>query len=196
MTTPGLTASAAYWEPRWAEGRRYRPLCDAELRLVRDHLGPWRARPALDIGSGDGALARYLDQELGYRTTGIDCSPSALAFAAAQDTGAAPGPTWRCWDITTGDQADLPDAAYGVVTCRLVYRWMDDKAAFVDRVRQLLAPGGVFWVVTEVAGRRATADPALLKLGITAGDEELLTAGWSTVRTTDLDVLRCYALRP
>ncbi|MFB6884177.1 SAM-dependent methyltransferase [Streptomyces noursei] len=84
MTTPGLTASAAYWEPLWAEGRRYRPLCEAELRLVRDHLGPGRARPALDIGSGDGALARYLHQELGYRTTGIDCSPSALAFAAAQ----------------------------------------------------------------------------------------------------------------
>ncbi|MFB6884176.1 class I SAM-dependent methyltransferase [Streptomyces noursei] len=98
--------------------------------------------------------------------------------------------------MTTGDPADLPDAAYGVVTCRLVYRWMDDKAAFVDRVRRLLAPGGMFWVVTEVAGRRATADTALLKLGITRGDEELLTVGWSTVRTTDLDVLRCYALRP
>lgn len=92
--------------------------------------------------------------------------------------------------------ADLPDAAYGVITCRLVHRWTDDKAAFVDRVRRLLAPGGMFWVVTEAAGRRTTADPALLGLGITAADEELLTAGWSTVRTADIDVPRSSALRP
>ncbi|MEV7130009.1 hypothetical protein [Streptomyces sp. NPDC093260] len=51
----------------------------------------------------DGNLARYLHHGLGYRTTGIDCSPGALASAAAWDTGGAPGPTWRCWGITTGD---------------------------------------------------------------------------------------------
>ncbi|MFB7916032.1 class I SAM-dependent methyltransferase [Streptomyces sp. NPDC056061] len=196
MTAAGSTTSAAHWEPLWAEGRRYRPLCEAELRLMNDHLGSGRSHPALDIGSGDGALVRHLHHGLGYRTTGIDCSPSALALAAAQDTGTAPGPAWRCWDITTGDPAVLPDAAYAVVTCRLVYRWMDDKAAFVDRVRRLLAPGGTFWVVTEIAGRRTTTDPALRRLGITAADAELLTAGWSTVRTADLDLLRCYSLRP
>jgi 2-polyprenyl-3-methyl-5-hydroxy-6-metoxy-1,4-benzoquinol methylase len=196
MTITGSTASAAYWEPLWAEGRKYRPLSETELGLMNDHLGLGRGRPALDIGSGDGTLARHLHHELGCRTTGIDCSPSALALAAAQNTGTTPGPGWRCWDITTGDPAALPDAAYSVVTCRLVYRWMDDKAAFVDRVRRLLAPGGTFWVVTEIAGRRTTSDPALQRLGITGPDAELLTAGWSIVRTADLDVLRCYALRP
>ncbi len=67
---------------------------------------------------------------------------------------------------------------------------------FIDRVRRLLAPGGTFWVVTEIAGRRTTSTASLRRLGITAADAELLTAGWSTVRTADLDVLRCYALRP
>lgn len=196
MTTTTSTANAGYWEPLWAQGRRYRQVDDAERRLMEGCLGPGRGRPALDIGSGDGALARHLQHALGYRTTGVDCSPSAVALAAAHDTGPGPGPAWRCWDITADDRTALPDPAFAVITCRLVYRWMDDKPAFLDRVRRLLAPGGRLWVVTEVAGRRTTTDPALLRLGITPAEAETLTAGWSIARTADLDVLRCYALRP
>ncbi|MEU6867675.1 class I SAM-dependent methyltransferase [Streptomyces sp. NPDC046876] len=194
MTTASSTA-ATYWEPLWSQGRRYRQLDDIENRLLDDRLGPGRGRPALDIGCGDGSLARHLAR-LGYCTTGIDCSPSAVALAAAQDTGSGHEPIWRCMDITTIDLSALPEPAYAVITCRLVYRWIGDKAAFLASVRQLLAPGGVFWVVTEIAGRRATNDPALHRLGITSAEAELLTSGWSVVRTSDLDVLRCYALRP
>ncbi|MFI0040148.1 hypothetical protein ACH4NS_32240 [Streptomyces mutabilis] len=38
-------------------------------------------------------------------------------------------------------------------------------------------------------------DP-LAHLGIGAAEAETLTADWSAVRVVDLDVLRCYALRP
>ncbi|MFF3432163.1 hypothetical protein [Streptomyces sp. NPDC002602] len=50
-------------------------------------------------------------------------------------------------------------------------------------------------MVTEISGRCAATDP-LRGLGITPAQAEILTAGWSTVQTADLDVLRCYALRP
>jgi 2-polyprenyl-3-methyl-5-hydroxy-6-metoxy-1,4-benzoquinol methylase len=193
MTTTS-TAAAAYWEPLWSEGRRYRQLDDTENRLLEDHLGPGCARPALDIGCGDGALARRLAQ-LDYRTTGIDCSPTAIALAAAQDPGPGIVPVWQCMDFTTDDLGTLPEPAYAAITCRLVYRWIDDKAVFLDRVRRLLAPGGTFWVVAEIAGRRLATDP-LQDLGITRAQAELLTAGWSAVHIADLDVLRCYALRP
>lgn len=194
MISTGSTASGAYGEPLWAEGRRYRQLCETEKLLMERHLGPGRGRPALDIGSGDGNLARHLHHEIGYRTTGADCSPSALALAAALDSG--PGPAWRYFDVTADDHNPLPDPAYALITCRLVYRWMDDKPAFLSRVRRLLVPGGTFWVVTEVTGRRTTTDPALLGLGINPAEAEILTAGWSVVRTADIDVLRCYALHP
>ncbi|MFD4688987.1 class I SAM-dependent methyltransferase [Streptomyces sp. NPDC058463] len=192
MTT---TATAAYWEPLWAGGHRYRQLDGPEALLMDEHLGPGCGRPALDIGCGDGALARHLHHELGYRTTGIDISPSAVALAAAQDAGPGSGPAWRCADVTSGDLTALPEPAYAVITCRLVFRWMDDKAAFLNRVRRLLAPGGTFWVVTEIAGSREDTDP-LHGLGISPAEVETLTSGWSAVRTADLDVLRCYALRP
>ncbi|MER6567851.1 class I SAM-dependent methyltransferase [Streptomyces sp. NPDC001093] len=191
-TTP---ATADHWEPLWSGGRRYREVTGTEAALLADHVGPGRGRPALDIGTGEGALARHLDQ-LGYRTTGIDFAPSAIA--AARNTPCpqhGDGPAWRVMDFATDDLHSLPDAAYAVVTCRLVYRWMDDKPAFLGRVRQILAPGGTFWVVTELAGRREAGDPRR-HLGISAAEAEILTAGWSVVRTADLDVLRCYALRP
>ncbi|MFE5561205.1 class I SAM-dependent methyltransferase [Streptomyces sp. NPDC056544] len=135
MTT-APTEAVTYWERLWSQGRRYRQLDDTENRLLEDRLGPGRERPALDIGCGDGSLARGLAR-LGYRTTGIDRSPSAVALAAAQNRGPGPEPVWRCMDITTDDLGVLPEPAYAVATCRLVYRWIDDKAAFLDRVRTL-----------------------------------------------------------
>ncbi|MDT0547479.1 MULTISPECIES: methyltransferase domain-containing protein [Streptomyces] len=191
------TAPATYWERLWHDGRRYRKVTGAETTLLARHLGPGRGRPALDIGSGDGALARHLHHQLGYRTTGVDCAPTAVALAAAEDVEDVEdesGPAWRLMDFTSDDLGKLPEPAYAAVTCRLVYRWVDDKPAFLDRVRHVLAPGGILWVVTELAERREDTDP-LKKLGITAADVEFLTAGWSVVRTADLDLLRCYALR-
>lgn len=191
------TAPATYWERLWRDGRRYRQVTGAETMLLAEHLGPGRGRPALDIGSGDGALARHLHHQLGYRTTGVDCAPTAVTLAAAEDAEDVEdesGPAWRLMDFTDDDLGKLPEPAYAAVTCRLVYRWVDDKPAFLDRVRHVLAPGGILWVVTELAERREDTDP-LKKLGITAADIEFLTAGWSVVRTADLDLLRCYALR-
>ncbi|MGX4695560.1 class I SAM-dependent methyltransferase [Streptomyces sp. JNUCC 63] len=190
-----ITSPTAYWEPLWASGRRYRNITGIESALMAGHLGPGRGRPALDIGSGDGALARHLHHRLGYRTTGIDCAPSAIALAAAEDLATEPGPAWHLMDFTRDDLGALPHRAYAAVTCRLVYRWINDRPAFLDRVRHLLAPGGVFWVVTELADRRPDTDPRK-QLGITGADVEALIAGWSVVHTADLDLLACYALRP
>lgn len=190
-----MTASpVGYWEPLWASGRRYRQITDAEAQLLAAHLGPGGGRPALDVGCGDGSLARHLHHQLGYRATGIDCAPSAIAIAADAEL-AVDRPHFQVMDFATDRLEELPDPAYAVITCRLVFRFITDKDAFLDRVRQLLVPGGTFWVVTELADRRADEDP-LKSLGITRPEVELLTSRWSTVTAVDLDRLACFALRP
>lgn len=189
-----MTASStAYWEPLWAGGRRYRRITETEETLLAEHLGPGHGRPALDVGCGDGSLSRHLHDRLGYRTVGIDCAPSAIALAAAP--GAGDQLHFQVMDFTTDDLSELPDPVYQVITCRLVFRFITDKGAFMDRVRQLLVPGGTFWVVTELADRWKDDDPRK-GLGITASDVELLTSGWSTVKAVDLDQLACFALHP
>ncbi|MFE0581390.1 hypothetical protein [Streptomyces sp. NPDC058874] len=55
--------------------------------------------------------------------------------------------------------------------------------------------GRILPVRHQAASWRSTG-PALLGLGISPADAELLTTGWSVVRTADTDVLRPCALRP
>ncbi|MEU9593547.1 class I SAM-dependent methyltransferase [Streptomyces sp. NPDC048193] len=156
---------------------------------MRRHLGAGRGRPALDIGCGDGELTAHLDR-LGYRATGIDCSPTAVAAAHARN----PGLDLRVMDFDVAGPALPPHSAFAVVACRLVYRWAADKPAFLSRVRRLLAPGGVFWVVTSV---HAAGQGPPRAWDACAADVELLTARWSRVRVSELDPsFRCYALRP
>ncbi|WP_205613747.1 hypothetical protein [Streptomyces sp. S1] len=62
-------------------------------------------------------------------------------------------------------------------------------------VLQLPGDGRIVPVRHQAASWRS-AVPALLGLGISPADTELLTTGWSVVRTADTDVLRPCALRP
>lgn len=189
-----IASPVEYWEPLWASGRRYRQISDTEAQLLADHLGPGHGRPALDVGCGDGSLTRHLHHHLGYQATGIDCAPSAIALATTAGP-AVDRPHFQVMDFATDRLDELPDPAYAVITCRLVFRFITAKDIFLARVRQLLAPGGTFWLVTELADRRADDDP-LKNLGITAPDVELLTSHWSTVTAIDLDRLACFVLRP
>ncbi|MEU5428519.1 class I SAM-dependent methyltransferase [Streptomyces olivoreticuli] len=178
---------ATYWGELWASGRRYSPLTEPETALLDQHAGPGRGRLALDIGCGDGALARHL-AELGYQATGLDCTPAAPALAEP-----AAGPVvYCCADIEAPHPPPLPQRAYALITARLVFAFIKDKPAFLPRVRSLLAPGGAFWVVTPMAER---LPPDRASTGITSAEEEALTSQWAAVHATDIGNLRCYALR-
>lgn len=180
---------APYWEPLWQLGRRYRPVDAVEADALRGHLGPGRSRTALDIGCGDGALTAQLTQ-LGYLTTGIDCAPTAVATARQNH----PGLDIRVHDFETDDPAHLPHPAFTVIACRLVYRWIPDKDAFLSRVRSLLTPGGTFWVATSVHDPSQGQPKAW---DLSTEDAHLLTRSWSRVRLTTIDpTFHCYALHP
>ncbi|AQS66165.1 bifunctional 2-polyprenyl-6-hydroxyphenol methylase/3-demethylubiquinol 3-O-methyltransferase UbiG [Streptomyces pactum] len=181
--------AASYWEPVWQRGRRFRAIDRTETEALGRHLGTGRGRPALDIGCGEGALTAHL-AALGYRSVGVDCSPTAVALARTRH----PAADIRVFDFDADDAAGLPHPAFAVITCRLVYRWAADKPGFLSRVRALLAPGGVFWVVTSV---HDPARGAPRSWDCDAPDVELLTTGWSRVDVHELDPsFHCYGLRP
>ncbi|GHF70697.1 hypothetical protein GCM10010218_59970 [Streptomyces mashuensis] len=187
MTTEGIDNPAAYWGELWTSGRRYTRLSAPETALLSQYAGPGRERLALDIGCGDGALTRHL-AGLGYQATGLDCTPAAPAL-----TERSTGPVrYHCADIEAQQPPPLPQRAHALITTRLVYAFIKDKPAFLSRIRGLLAPGGLFWVVTPMA---RSLPPNHASIGITGEDEELLTSPWAMVRATDVGILRCYALR-
>ena len=105
----------------------------------------------LDIGGGTGGFAVRV-AELGAQVTVVDPSPDALAALArrarelAVDVSAQQGDLSTLLDVTGPDSADL-------VLCHGVLEVVDDPAAALATLRQVLRPGGVLSLL--VAQRHA-----------------------------------------
>ena len=99
---------------------------------------PAHARTALDIGCGEGFACRALAAR-GIAVTGIDLDTASLEAARAQDSH---GITYLEADVL---RADLP-GGYDVVTALAVMHHLPLEAG-LERVRDLLAPGGVLLIV-------------------------------------------------
>ena len=95
----------------------------------------------LDVGCGEGTLARYLSGE-GHRVTGLDADASVLP-------GAGPGPSF-----TLGDAEDLPfpDESFDAVTMVAVLHHVDAPRALAE-ARRVLRPGGRLAVIDIARAR-------------------------------------------
>ncbi|MFI1655797.1 class I SAM-dependent methyltransferase [Streptomyces sp. NPDC020472] len=113
---------------------------------VARHAGVLRAVPggcgeALDVGCGDGLLARKLAGRA-RRVTGIDLSPHMID-RARRDAGGHPGIAFVQGDFLT---ADLPATGYDFICSVTTVHHVDFRAA-LTRMRELLRPGGTLVVV-------------------------------------------------
>ncbi|MFI6938561.1 class I SAM-dependent methyltransferase [Streptomyces sp. NPDC050418] len=127
------------WNESYADGNAWRRVTDAEVVALAAHLPAvaYGAR-ALDVGCGTGKYAAAL-HVLGYDVDGIDWAPAAIKHARGLEQ---PGLRFHVADLA--DPGLAP--GYGLVTARLVYPVVDDRAALLEAVDQLLAPDGVFVV--------------------------------------------------
>ncbi|WP_181787884.1 class I SAM-dependent methyltransferase [Streptomyces phytophilus] len=127
---------------------------------VARHPGILRAVPegcrdALDVGCGDGLLARKLAVRA-ERVTGVDNSPEMIASAREQAAG-RPGLDFVAGDFLT---ADLPAPGYDFICSVSAVHQMDFTPALA-RMRDLLRPGGVL-VVVGLARERSVGDWAAM----------------------------------
>ncbi|MGP3975547.1 class I SAM-dependent methyltransferase [Streptomyces sp. 8N114] len=123
---------------------------------VARHPGILRAVPegcseALDVGCGDGLLARKLTGRA-QRVTGIDSSAQMISRARELAAG-HPELTFIEDDFRT---SDLPAAGYDFICSVSTIHHMDFEAA-LTRMRELLRPGGTL-VVVGLAREATPAD--------------------------------------
>src|SRR3954470_327714 len=120
---------------------------DALREVLEEHQSSVGGASVVDIGGGTGGVAGRV-AELGHRVVVIDPSPDALATLArrAEESGVADRVTGR-----QGDLASLPgllrDSGPGgdpvdVVLCHGVLEIVDDPAAALGALAQVLRPGG------------------------------------------------------
>jgi SAM-dependent methyltransferase len=131
---------------------------DQFLRLV-----PAPGRQTLDIGCGEGRLARDL-KALGHRVIAIDASPSLVAAAREADPS---------MDIRLADAAALPvaDATADLAIAFMSLQDIDAMPAAIREAARVLTPGGKFCMAIvhpiNSAGRFVdrTADAAFMIKG-------------------------------
>jgi SAM-dependent methyltransferase len=103
--------------------------------------GPGRTpRPALDLGTGTGSLARGLARR-GWRVTGVDISADMLA-AARRLTAAAD--LAIDYVVAPAEATGLADHGFELVSAGTCWHWFDRPKA-ADEAHRVLASGG--WLV-------------------------------------------------
>ncbi len=141
-------APVDFWEERYAgSGAVWSGRVNHSLAAVATALD---AGTALEFGCGEGADAIWLAQQ-GWRVTGVDISPTAIARAteAAAEAGLAP-------DSVRFVAADLADwsaeGAYDLVTASFLHSPVAfDRTAALRKAAGLVRPGGHLLVVSHAA---------------------------------------------
>ena len=114
----------------------------ARTAVVWEALEPVLAGQSLDvldIGGGTGGFAVRV-AELGHRVTVVDPSPDALAALSRRAREVAVDVTGLQGDL--GDLSSLVDEDADVVLCHGVLEVVDDPAAGLATIREVLRPGG------------------------------------------------------
>ncbi len=91
----------------------------------------------LDIGTGEGQVARLLVERLGCEVIGVD--PAGAQIAEAEARGG--GPTYL---LGGADSLPVPSAAFDSAVACLVFEHIGDVDAALREVARILKPGGTF----------------------------------------------------
>ncbi len=167
---------------RWNHNLHYRGVL---LEAV-----PEPCERALDVGCGEGGLARELRRSVRH-VSAIDASEDCINAARRQDAGAE-------IDYLLGDFRTFPFAreSFDFVVCVAALHHMDEAAA-LDRMAGLLRPGGTL-AVLGLARSRWPADLPRDAAAVIVNRAHLLAKGhWESMAPTVSPPRHTYAeIRP
>lgn len=172
------------WDDSYDADFDYKQMKDS---VVEEYVKLATAAPqmrALDIGCGTGRMTRQL-KSTGCIVTGIDPSQRAVAKAMSQD----PEIDYRVGGIET-----VEGEVFHVITCKLVYAFIEDKVEFLNRVHASLASGGVFILITPTLDRDIFNKPKICVDRSQLLDE--VSVDFVIESQRELPLGLCLALRP
>jgi len=110
---------------------------ELEHRLLFRLAGPVAGRDVLDVGCGDGTLARAFAASGAARVVG--CDGDARMIARATQSQDAAGPTFFVADAT---RLPFADASFDIVSIVTVLAFIPDAGAALREIARVLRPGG------------------------------------------------------
>lgn len=152
-----LVLATFVWYPPKRKAMPYRRNDDVLKEQV-----PLAGRRVLEVGCGDGALARLMARE-GARVVGVDNNPAQLAKAAAPREGrnttsaagfaAAKPETGVTYIKAAGENLPFPDGMFDAVVIfnSLHHIPVPAQGAALAEAARVLEPGGLLYIVEPVA---------------------------------------------
>jgi 2-polyprenyl-3-methyl-5-hydroxy-6-metoxy-1,4-benzoquinol methylase len=141
LNVPSLEDQRAYWDDRWSRSPKANNYQmrrgDAILRILRGL--PLKNPEILDYGCGTGWFTEKLSH-LG-RATGIDLSETAIAIARRN---------FPDCNYIAGNVLEMPlqHSQYDVIVSQEVIAHIEDQAAYLERIGNMLKPGGYMIITT------------------------------------------------
>lgn len=131
-------ANSSWWARTFTAGAD--PEYERQIMpLVGEHLG--RAGRVLDIGCGEGQVARYLEGRE-RAAVGVDPSPAQLELAAARGGGVR-------YVLGLGERLPFRDGSFDAAVCCLVIEHVADMDAAFREVARVLADRGRFLLLVN-----------------------------------------------
>lgn len=125
------------WNELYADGRDFVRM---NKFLLKDLLFV-KSGKALDIGCGTGQMAKLL-VDLGFDVLGVDLAEEAVKKARSR----VPEAQFNVQDI----EQDFPEEKFDLITCKLVFAFLEDKQKFFRNVSHHLNEGGQLLIATPV----------------------------------------------
>ncbi len=138
----GVPLAAAFTHPGVARAYRHRPPYPDEVFEILDGLITDRPRTVLDLGAGEGALARPLARRADH-VDALDISAAMVAEGRQRPGGDAPNLRWI---IGAAETAPL-GGPYALVTAGASLHWMNWRPTLA-RLRAVLT-GSAFLAIVE-----------------------------------------------
>ena len=130
-----------HWNSYYDNGTDFGFITSQALSKLLSYTNPNVPKVALDIGCGTGQLMRELNHR-GYQCLGIDVSGSAVRIAKSLTTRSDELQYLQS-DIENVDIETLPLQPYSLITCKLVYAFVQNKGPFLKKVDELLVNGRI-----------------------------------------------------
>ncbi len=146
------------WNDSFREGREYNlineVLLDATLNRVQ------KRQAAIDLGCGTGDAVIKLAKR-GFNVVGVDWSSEALqkALCKIEEAGVAEKVHFQEVNLNETSKIVYELGTVDLVLSKLVIAFVENKSDFCKYAKSLLAPGGVFVLITPVLYPEYTYTP-------------------------------------
>lgn len=139
------------WSNVYKRGRDFQLVSSQEIDHFLSYVLPEAPKTCLDLGCGTGQLTRELYHR-GYKAVGIDASNEAVQRAKQFTTVPNEQLSYVQVDLEHDNLKEKTDtlSPYGMITCKLVYAFIQDKPAFLEKVKGILHPQGILVIITPM----------------------------------------------